>query len=308
MSLGGRVELVEQADKETYEGASEIFTFRDYRGGIPALVLVKLQNGAMRSFVAADMDDMSNSDDDNDFQDPPGAAAAPAAGPRPKTHGKMKLRARSTNGAAPTEMTTKRQKTATPSLTGGGARTDMTLKQRRLQAQAGNCTTLDKMFKAATEKTAPTAAAAAASPVEIEELAGDDRQEGSAAGTGTAGDHDMADTTADPGTEPDGWATTNATDCDGPRRHLLDWAGERAEQLQEQHAEWPAAAEPAATAADQDDQQVQGGYPTDQLQPGEAGEDAGAQQERDANDGGVDSRYWERACEEDATSEDEDDD
>ena len=126
--------------------------------------------------------------------------------------------------------------------------------------------------------------------------------------TGTADDHDMADTTADPGTEPDGWATTNETDCDGPRRHPLDWAGERAEQLQEQHAEWPAAAEPAATAADQDDQQVQGGYPSDQLQPGEAGEDAGVQQERDANDGGVDSKYRERACEEDATSEDEDDD
>ena len=77
-SLGGRVALVEQADKESYEGASEIFTFRGYRGGIPALVLVRLQNGVMRSFVAEDMDDMSNSDDDNDFQDPPGTTAAAA--------------------------------------------------------------------------------------------------------------------------------------------------------------------------------------------------------------------------------------
>ena len=134
-SLGGRVELVEQEDKEAYEGASEIFTFRGYQGGIPALVLVRLQNGVMRSFVAEDMDDMSNSDDDNDFQDPPGAAAAAAADQQPKKRSKMKLWARSTNVATPTETAAKRQKTATLAPVGRGAQADMTAKQRRLGGQ-----------------------------------------------------------------------------------------------------------------------------------------------------------------------------
>ena len=170
-SLGGRVALVEQADRETYEGASEIFEFRDYHGGRAPLVLVVLRDGVMRSFVADDMDNMSNSDDDDAFQDGTAATedgddvAAAAAGDKP-ARSKLKLQKRTANTAAVTTGQPKRRKTAP--LTGGTGATkapksDMTAKQRKLQAQAGSCANLNSMFKAAKTKATTPAAAAAAS-------------------------------------------------------------------------------------------------------------------------------------------------